>query len=145
MSGGIVALAPGSWPAPLLRAVRVSNKHLLNPVMLRLAGRKGWYAAAIRHTGRKSGKQYTTPVVADPVTDGFLIPLPYGKQVDWLQNVLAAGGATLSAEGDSCKVVHPEVIEAKEALPLLSEGRRRMFQRVGVDNYLKLTREPDKG
>ena len=28
------------------------------------------YAAAIRHTGRRSGKQYTTPVVVERVADG---------------------------------------------------------------------------
>src|SRR6476646_9387287 len=49
-----VALAPGTWPRPLLDAVRVSNKYLLNPLMGTLAGRKNGYAAAIRHTGRKS-------------------------------------------------------------------------------------------
>ena len=137
-----MALAPGSWPDPLLRAVRASNKHLLNPVMVRLAGRKHWYAAAIRHTGRRSGKPYTTPVVADRVQDGFLIPLPYGTKVDWLQNVLAAGGATLSADGDTCEVVAPEVIDAKEAVPLLAERRRRTFQRVGIEHYLKVRRAP---
>ncbi|HME46551.1 nitroreductase family deazaflavin-dependent oxidoreductase [Mycobacterium sp.] len=137
-----MALAPASWPDPLLRAVRASNKHLLNPVMVRLAGRKHWYAAAIRHTGRRSGKPYTTPVVADRVQDGFLIPLPYGTKVDWLQNVLAAGGATLSADGDTCEVVAPEVIDAKEAVPLLAERRRRTFQRVGIEHYLEVRRAP---
>nr|WP_324679268.1 hypothetical protein [Mycobacterium sp. 663a-19] len=81
----MITLAPESWPAPLLNAVRASNRHLLNPLMLRLAGHTHWYAAAIRHTGRRSGKQYATPVVAERVPDGFVIPLPYGTRVDWLQ------------------------------------------------------------
>ena len=53
--------------------VRTFNKYLLNPAMLHLAGRRHWYAAVIRHTGRKSGKSYATPVVADgsPVTASF--------------------------------------------------------------------------
>jgi hypothetical protein len=96
-----VALAPGTWPRPLLAAVRVSNKYLLNPRMRTLAGRKNGYAAAIRHTGRKSGKQYSTPVGAERVQDGFIIPLAYGTQVDWLQNVIAAGRATVSAKGET--------------------------------------------
>jgi len=41
-------------PRPLGRAVRISNKYLLNPVLGALAGRKNPYAAAIRHTGTKS-------------------------------------------------------------------------------------------
>jgi deazaflavin-dependent oxidoreductase (nitroreductase family) len=134
----MMALAPGSWPNPLLKAVRTSNRYLLNPLMLRLAGHKHWYAAAIRHTGRRSGKQYTTPVVAERVADGFVIPLPYGTRVDWLQNVLAAGRATISSQGESYDVAEPEVIDAAAALPVLSTQRRRTFQRVGIEHYLKL-------
>ena len=86
---------------PLKNAVRVFNKHVLNPAMLTLAGRKHWYAAVIRHTGRRSGKSYATPVVADRVADGFILPLPYGTGVDWLRNVLAAGSATIVTSAPS--------------------------------------------
>ena len=74
--------------SPLKNAVRVFNKRVLNPVMLSMAGRKHWYAAAIRHTGRRSSKRYVTPVLADRFADGFVIPLPHGTGVDWLRNVL---------------------------------------------------------
>jgi deazaflavin-dependent oxidoreductase (nitroreductase family) len=131
-----VALAPGTWPRPLLRAIRISNKYLLNPIMVARAGRKDSYAAAIRHTGRKSGKQYSTPVGADRVHDGFIIPLGYGTQVDWLQNVLAAGRATISAEGETHDVTAPEVVNAATALPMLSARRRRTFGRLGITQYL---------
>jgi deazaflavin-dependent oxidoreductase (nitroreductase family) len=133
-----VALAPGTWPHPLLAAVRVSNKYLLNPLVRTRAGRKNGYAAAIRHTGRKSGKQYSTPVGAERVQDGFVIPLAYGTQVDWLQNVIAAGRATLSTNGETHDVTEPEVIDAAAALPSLSPGRRRTFERLGIAHYLKV-------
>lgn len=134
-----MTLAPGSWPTPLLNAIRASNKYLLNPLMVQLAGHKHWYAAAIRHTGRRSGKQYTTPVVAERIADGFVIPLPYGTDVDWLQNVRAAGRATITSQGDDYEVGQPEIIDAATALPMLSAQRRRTFERVGIDGYLKLT------
>lgn len=133
-----MTLAPGSWPTPLLNAVRASNKYLLNPLMVQLAGHKHWYAAAIKHTGRRSGKQYTTPVVAERIADGFVIPLPYGTDVDWLQNVRAAGRATISAQGENYEVGQPEIIDAAAALPMLSASRRRTFERVGIDGYLRL-------
>jgi deazaflavin-dependent oxidoreductase (nitroreductase family) len=133
-----VALAPGTWPRPLLAAVRVSNKHLLNPLMRTFAGRKNGYAAVIRHTGRKSGKPYSTPVGAERVQDGFIIPLGYGTQVDWLQNVIAAGRATLSANGETHDVTEPEVIDAATASPSLSPKRRRTFERIGIAQYLKV-------
>jgi deazaflavin-dependent oxidoreductase (nitroreductase family) len=70
------------------------------------------YAAVIRHIGRRSGKTYATPVVADRVTDGFILPLPYGTRVDWLRNVLAAGRATIQVSGHAYDVVEPEIIDA---------------------------------
>ncbi|ORA79856.1 nitroreductase [Mycobacterium malmoense] len=119
-----------------MRVVRTSNKYLLNPLMGLLAGRKNSYAAAIRHTGRKSGKQYSTPVGAERTQDGFIIPLGYGTQVDWLQNVLAAGQATVSAKGETHDVTEPELINAATALPMLSPRRRRTFERLGIAQYL---------
>lgn len=137
-----MTLAPGSWPTPLLNAVRTSNRYLLNPVMLRLAGHKHWYAAAIQHTGRRSGKQYATPVVAERVPDGFIVPLPYGTRVDWLQNVLAAGRATITVHGESHDVTQPAISGAAAALPLLSDQRRRTFDRVGIEQFLRVMDEP---
>ena len=89
---------------PVRDAVRVFNKHALNPVMMRMAGRKHWYA---------------TPVVADRVADGFIVPLPYGTGVDWLRNVLAAGRATIQVAGQTYEVVHPTIIDAQTAAPQL--------------------------
>ncbi|NKY31876.1 nitroreductase family deazaflavin-dependent oxidoreductase [Nocardia speluncae] len=133
-----MALAPGTWPRPLLRAIRISNKYLLNPVMGAFAGQKNSYAAAIRHTGRKSGRQYSTPIGADRVQDGFIIPLAYGTRVDWLQNMLATGQATMSVEGETRDVTEPEVIDAATALPMLSSKRRRTFERIGIAQFLRV-------
>jgi deazaflavin-dependent oxidoreductase (nitroreductase family) len=106
--------------------------------MLHLAGRKYWYAAVISHIGRHSGRQYATPVVAEPVSDGFLVPLPYGTQVDWLRNVQATGQATITAKGRVYDVCDPEILDAATASALLSVRRRRTFERFGIKSYLKV-------
>lgn len=124
-------------------AVRTFNKHVLNPVMLLLAGRKHWYAAAIRHTGRTTGRRRTTPVVADRVADGFITPLPYGTAVDWLRNVQAAGQATIVVGGRSFPVVNPQIIDASTAAAELSPRRRRTFERFGIERFVKFTVAPD--
>ena len=126
----------------VLDNVRVFNKRLLNPLMLRLAGRKHWYASVIEHTGRHSGKQYATPVATERVPDGFVIPLPYGVGVDWLRNVLADGHATIRVNGQSYRVVQPEIISAEAAAPQLRPQRRRTYDLFGVKNYLKVKSEP---
>ena len=126
----------------VLDNVRAFNKLALNPLMLRLAGRKYWYASVIEHTGRHSGKNYATPVATERVPDGFVIPLPYGVGVDWLRNFLAAGHATIRAHGQTYRVVQPEIIPAEAAAPQLRPVRRRTYDLFGVKNYLQVKSEP---
>jgi deazaflavin-dependent oxidoreductase (nitroreductase family) len=106
--------------------------------MLHLAGRKYWYAAVISHVGRRTGRQYATPVVAEPVPDGFLVPLPYGTQVDWLRNVQTAGKARITAKGRAYDVCDPEIVDAATVRALLSSWRRQTFERFGIKSYLKV-------
>jgi deazaflavin-dependent oxidoreductase (nitroreductase family) len=121
--------------------VRLFNKLVLNPAMMKLAGRKHWYAAVLKHRGRRSGKEHATLVVAQPVAgDVFIIPLPYGEQVDWLKNVLAAGRAEIEAKGETYDVFEPEVIDAEPALSLLDERHRRTWRRFGTERFLRVKR-----
>ncbi|HUO38799.1 MAG TPA: nitroreductase, partial [Mycobacterium sp.] len=122
--------------------VKVFNKRVLNPVMLRLAGRRHWYASVIDHTGRRTGRHYATPVVADPVPGGVIVPLPYGTDVDWLRNVLAAGHANLRTRGTTYAVERPEIIDASAAAPLLPPARRRLLTRFGVQHFLTMKITP---
>jgi deazaflavin-dependent oxidoreductase (nitroreductase family) len=130
---------------PLRDSVRTFNKYVLNPAMLQLAGRKHFYAAVIRHTGRHSGRTYSTPVVAERVVDGFIVPLPYGTGVDWLRNVLMAGEATITVGGETSRVIGPAIIEAAAAARQLSPKRRLAFERFGIDEFVKLTLAPGDG
>lgn len=123
---------------PIRDAVRSFNKHVLNPAMMHLAGRRYWYAAVMRHTGRRSGRHYATPVVADRVPNGFVVPLPYGTDVDWLRNVQASGEAAISIGGHTYDVVEPEIIDTATAGPQLSPLRRRVFQAFGIERFLKV-------
>ena len=122
-------------------SVRGFNKLLLNPLMIRLAGRKHWYASVVEHTGRRSGRHYATHVVVERVPDGFVIPLPYGIGVDWLRNVVAAGRANIRTHGQSYAVVQPEIISAEAATPQLRSERRRTYDLFGVKNYLHVKPE----
>jgi deazaflavin-dependent oxidoreductase (nitroreductase family) len=124
--------------APFRDVVRSFNKRVLNPAMLHLAGRKHWYAAVIRHTGRRSGRHYATPVVAIRINDEFIVPLPYGTAVDWLCNVEASGQAAISVGGQTWHVAQPEIIDAATAGKQLPPSRRRVFQRIGIDNFLRV-------
>lgn len=119
--------------------VRVFNKRVLNPVMMLVAGRRYWYAAVIRHTGRRSGRAYATPVVADRVEGGFIIPLPYGTGVDWLRNVQASGGATLQVRGEIFEVAAPQIVAAATAFALVPPRHARVWRRMGIELYLRVS------
>lgn len=124
-------------------AVRQVNKRLLNPMMLRLAGRRYWYAAALHHTGRRSGRRYTTPVLAEAVQGGFVVPLPYGAEVDWLRNVVAAGHATLDVHGRTVAVTRPRIVPAAEVRPLVPARRVRQWRLWRIEQFLRVTAVAD--
>jgi deazaflavin-dependent oxidoreductase (nitroreductase family) len=123
-------------------AVRRYNKYVLNPLMLRLAGRRHWYASALHHVGRRSGRAYVTPVVADAVAGGYLVPLPYGSDVDWLRNVLAAGTCTLDVHGRTVALHAPQVLPAERVLPLLPSSRAAWWRLTRMREFLVLSIEP---
>lgn len=127
---------------PLLDAIRAFNKRVLNPAMLRFAGQQHWYAAVLHHTGRRTGRAYTTPVVPEPTDNGFIIPLPYGEHVDWLGNVLAAGHATITAKGHTYTVDQPEIVDWAVAEPLVPPRQRRLFRLYGIDAFLQVRALP---
>lgn len=124
----------------VLDGVRQFNKRVLNPVMKLVAGQKHWYAGVIEHPGRRSGESHTTPVVIERVTDGFIIPLPYGRTADWVSNVLASGRASLRIHGETYQAVEPEIIDAATAFRQLSPRRQREFGRFQIRDYLKMHR-----
>ena len=126
----------------VLDIVRVFSKRVGNPAMLPMSGRKHFYASVIEHTGRRSGKHYATPVVAERTADGFIVGLPYGTQVDWLRNAVAAGRATIRHGGQTYDVVGPQVIDAASATPLLSAKYRRRFGWLRIANYVKFNLAP---
>jgi deazaflavin-dependent oxidoreductase (nitroreductase family) len=121
-----------------LNVVRNANKRWLNPLMLHLAGHRHWYAARLEHVGRRSGRQYATPVVAQPTDDGFAIPLPYGTRVDWLRNLDAAGGGTLQVDGIRYPITGPRIV-ALDQIAGLSAMWRALAHVYGIREWLAVT------
>ena len=85
------------------------NKRYLNPLLGRIAPNLP-PAAVVVHVGRRSGREYRTPVLALRTGNSFAIPLPYGNRVDWVRNVLAAGGAGLVRGGKSLRLEAPRIV-----------------------------------
>jgi deazaflavin-dependent oxidoreductase (nitroreductase family) len=74
----------------------------------------------VAHVGRKSGRDYRTPVNVFPVRDsGFVILLLYSAQSDWLRNVLAAGEGRLGYRRRQYLVSEPRIVTGNAGRALL--------------------------
>jgi len=87
-----------------------------NAVVLPIAGKRLSPYVLLKHTGRRSGRAYMTPLGAFPFGDGFALPLPYGADVDWCRNVIASGHAILKRQGREYDLERPELIPMNAAL-----------------------------
>jgi deazaflavin-dependent oxidoreductase (nitroreductase family) len=120
---------------------------VLNPVVIKLAGRPRFHMAAqLRHTGRRSGREYVTPVGARRAGDVVLIPLTFGNQSDWARNVLAAGHCSLRLEGVDYDATAPALLSPEEAGPeaRTAFGRleRASMRMLGIQQFLRLSVRP---
>jgi len=138
-SAGYVVTRP-SW---FVRFAMGPMTKVLNPAMRRLAGRPHFQMAAlVRHTGRRSGRQYVTPVGAQLTGNTVVIPLTFGTESDWSRNVRAAGGCSIRLGGTDYDAVAPEVLSAGEARPVVRSAytawQRGMFRMLGIKQFLLL-------
>src|SRR5438270_11426029 len=76
----------------LTRAAIRFVARFVNPLTLLVAGRP-WMpvVGVLRHTGRTSGRVYTTPLGMRPLGDEFVIPLTFSESAGWYRNLVAAG------------------------------------------------------
>jgi deazaflavin-dependent oxidoreductase (nitroreductase family) len=124
---------------PVPRFVARINRRFVNPVSRRFAGRIPPFAI-IEHRGRKSGTLYRTPIMAFPSNDGFLIALTYGSEIDWVRNVIAAGGGTIMYRNRSIPLSAPRLIKGNAAEMPLPAPVRAVLRLLNVTEFLGLRR-----
>ncbi len=98
--------------------MRRVNRVFTNPLLRTIA----WIVpplAVIHHVGRKSGRAYRSPVVAFPTRRGFVVPMTYGRDVDWARNLIAGDGGEVERLGRRYRVRNPRVVGGDVAGPEL--------------------------
>lgn len=133
-----IALERAMQQPQLRDRIRQFNKRRLNPLTLKIAGDSSGTYAALKHVGRRSGRTYQTPVVAELLDDGFVIPLPYGANVDWCRNVMAAGGCTLRWNEHEYTLDQPKLLPREAALRGFPWAQRFIFTSGGIKQFLWL-------
>ena len=85
--------------------IKVTNR-ITGPFANRLPG-----FAIVHHVGRRSGAERTTPVNMFRDGDRYVIPLTYGRDSQWVKNVLAAGELDLATRGKRVRLDDPRVVQ----------------------------------
>ncbi len=128
-------------PAPLWlgKINRAGFNHLSRPVARWLPG-----FGVVVHRGRRSGREYRTPVNVFQVPNGYVIALTYGPHTDWVKNVLAAGGCSIETRGRSFVCTDPQLYrdpDRRGIRPL----ERAILPLLKVDEFLSLRRVGAQG
>lgn len=92
----------------LRRRIAHFNKRVTN----RIQGHWAWLLppyAIILHTGRRSGREYRTPVMALVGEGDVRVRVIYGAESDWVRNLLAAGGGAIVRRGRTFKLEQPRL------------------------------------
>jgi deazaflavin-dependent oxidoreductase (nitroreductase family) len=109
-------------------------------VFLRPIAETGWIGpwGVIEHAGRRSGRHYRTPVAILEAGDRVLIPVPFGVGTQWVQNVLAAGGATLHWHHREIRVTDAKIVAWDEVRPLVRRPLRAIVWLTRVRDLVAL-------
>ncbi len=119
------------------RWVATFNLAVTNRITSRFAARLPGFGI-LTHIGRKSGRVYRTPVNVFRVPEGFLIALTYGRDSEWVRNVVAARG---------CKLETRHVLYQLSAPTIVHDPSRRRFpipvrivlRLIGANDFMQLS------
>lgn len=82
---------------------------VFNPVMRLLAG---WMPGlgVLTHHGRRTGREYHTPLLVLRRGDGYVVALWYGSSAHWVQNLVVDQSAGLRTRGRTVAVTHADFV-----------------------------------
>jgi deazaflavin-dependent oxidoreductase (nitroreductase family) len=123
---------------PLPKGLARFNLRVTNRVLGPLAGRLPGFGIVI-HRGRRSGREHRTPVNIFRHGDGYVIALTYGKDSQWVRNVLAAGEVDVETRGHRVHLTAPELVH-DERRRLVPPPVRVPLRAANVSDFLLLSR-----
>jgi deazaflavin-dependent oxidoreductase (nitroreductase family) len=120
------------------RWVASFNLAVTNRLTSRFAARLPGFGI-VTHVGRKSGRTYRTPVNVFREPDGFLIALTYGRDSEWVKNVLSAGGCQLESRGTRYQLSEPTIVHdpTRQRFPLIV---RLILRLISANDFMQATR-----
>lgn len=117
------------------RGSRVRRLALLGGPSTRPISGRRWFPlyGVLHHVGRKSGREYATPVVIRAGDDAIYVPLPFGPGTDWYRNALAAGGVRATWKGRDLWLGQPRVVGRRASGDGFNRVMRWLMDRADID------------
>ena len=133
----VILLAPILLIRFRKRWVAAFNLAVTNRITSRFANRLPGFGM-LTHVGRKSGRLYRTPVNVFRAPDGFLIALTYGRDSEWVRNVVSAGGCQLETRRVLYQLTAPTVVHdpTRRRFPL---PVRMILGIIGANDFMQLS------
>lgn len=125
---------------PLGRSIARFNRIGLNRLTRHIAPWMPGFGL-VTHHGRVSGKVFHTPVNVFRRNDHYVFALTYGRDSDWVKNVLAAGGCELETRRRTIRLARPR-IERDEHRADLPAFVRAVLHLTKVYDFLVLDDRP---
>jgi len=129
---------------PRTRRVIRSVARLVNPLVLRIAGRRHMpVIGIIHHRGRNTGRPYATPLGIRPApAGGYVMPLTFGESAGWYRNIAAAGGGIITWRGTNHTVTSPVIVDRATALPAYPRYEQLALRAIGINQFVWLRPQP---
>jgi deazaflavin-dependent oxidoreductase (nitroreductase family) len=134
------ALRLGPHARRLIRSVA----RAVNPLVLRFAGGRHLpVLGVLHHRGRRTGREYATPLGIRPAAGGgFVMPLTFGETAGGYRNIRAAGWCVITWRGSDHTVAGPVIVDGATALPAFPRYERLALRLIGVHQFVWLRDEP---
>ena len=75
--------------------------------------------ADLEHVGRRTARTYRTPVRAFRSNDSVVIGLNFGRESDWLKNILAAQRCRMRLGNELMDLADPRVVPIEQGVTLM--------------------------
>jgi deazaflavin-dependent oxidoreductase (nitroreductase family) len=114
----------------------------LNRVTTRVARSGHGPFSLVRTVGRKTGKQYETPVILARTPAGFVAELTYGEDVNWYRNAVAAGRCVVVSGGREYEVSAIEPYDSRAGRDAYPAPARAVLTLLGREEFRLLRVDP---
>jgi deazaflavin-dependent oxidoreductase (nitroreductase family) len=127
-------------PRTRLQSLRPFTTNVFNRVSRLFAGWLPGFGLLL-YRGRKSGREYRTPMNVFRHGEEYVFALTYGADVQWVKNIMAAGECQLVTRGRTLRLIAPRLFR-DPGRSLMPPGVRQLLGVMRVTEFLRMRISP---